>query len=69
MSYIESANWRIYDWDTDTFAPLSDTHACAGSNKTACGIEIYHDANFALAEVQPINCKRCLAILKETGQS
>ena len=55
MSYIESVNWRIYDWSTDTFAPLSDTHACAGSNKTACGIEIYHDANFASAEVQSIN--------------
>lgn len=24
--------------------------------------------NWRIYEVQPINCKRCLAILKETGQ-
>ena len=65
MTYIESVNWRIYDWDTDTFAPVSDTHACAGSNKTACGIEIYFDGKFASAESQPVNCKRCLAKIKE----
>jgi hypothetical protein len=68
MGYIESVNWRIYDWDRDVFAPLSDTHICAGSNKTACGIEIYYDAKFASAESQPVNCERCLANSKGPSQ-
>jgi hypothetical protein len=65
MSHIESVSWRIYDWDRDVFAPVSATHACAGSNKTSCGIEIYHDAKFSSAESRPVNCKRCLAKIKE----
>jgi len=61
MEYIETVNWRVYDYDKDVYGPVSKTHIYVGNNKTLCGIEIPHDSIFKSHLVQPITCKRCLA--------
>jgi len=61
MEYIETVNWRTYDYDKDVYSPVSKTHIYDNENKTLCGIQVEHDAIFKSHLLQPITCKRCLA--------
>ena len=61
MAYIETVNWRTYDYDRESYAPVSKTHIFDVANKTLCGIEIPNDPISRSHLSQPITCKRCIA--------
>lgn len=61
MKYIETVNWRVYDYDKDVYSPVSKTHILDVANKTLCGIEIPSDGVYRSHLLQPATCKRCIA--------